>query len=312
MITLEKLAGYNNEDVLIDKVAEAMDFMAENGLDPIGGLTALMNVDAEGNVADEKVASELNKLAEEQIDALSQVAEYLAGEDPSEIAKVALEINDEAYVLDKVAEAADYLAANGIDPEDALIIASSVDANGYFTDEKVASEVAEAGYTDYDFDKIAEAIEYLSDNDIGLDEAYTAVALLKEAAPSEAEVQGADRALRAMGTAIKRRIKGAWSSYKAALMGKGRDKIEKRLETAKHNYNELANKKFDDSIAKNPKIMQKLKENRGKQLAKAKSSIKAHEKLLSRNRMAQAKAIGGTAIVGGGAGYYGYKKLKNS
>lgn len=181
MMTLEKLAGYEQENNLFDKVAEAMDFLAENGIDPIGGFTALVNIDAEGNIVDEKVAGELDKLAEEQIEALSKVAEHLQGEDPSEVAAAALEINDEAQKIEKVAEVMDYLESNNIDPEGALIIAANVNEEGQFTDEKVASAVAEDGFTDADFEKIAEAIDYLSGNGIDLESAYNSMALIKEA-----------------------------------------------------------------------------------------------------------------------------------
>ena len=81
-------------DYTIDKVAEAMDFLEANGIDAIGGLTALYNIDEAGNVLDEKVASELNALEDYQLDALAKVAEYLYDEDPADVASVALELNN--------------------------------------------------------------------------------------------------------------------------------------------------------------------------------------------------------------------------
>ena len=228
MITLEKIAGYQDEANLYDKVAEAMDFMEENYIDPIGGLTALMNVDAYGEPADEKVASELSKLAEEQIDALNQVAEYLGDENPEDIAKVALDIQDNAIVIEKVAEAMDYLDANGIDPESALIIAANVTPEGQFADEKVANEVAFAGFTDEDFTKIAEAIDFLAENEIDLEEAYGAMALLKEAGIREG-VEEAGRVIRDKAGKAGKAIKDAAKTYRDALFAKGRADVKARL-----------------------------------------------------------------------------------
>ena len=305
MITLEKLAGQNEEMQLLDKVAEAMDYLEANGIDPIGGLTALMNIDADGNVLDEKVASELDKLAEEQIDALSKVAEYLAGEEPSEIAKIALEINENAQKIEKVAEAMDYLEANGIDPESAFIIAANVTEDGTFADEKVASEVAEAGFEDADFDKIAEAIEYLGENGISLEDAIATAEFLKEAAPSEELVRAGDKAISALGTALKRRVKGMVNSYKAALTGKGASKVKERIKKLE----EAA--KSADKMRKNPMIKNKDKVN--KIYGSRKKALESAKQSLKQIRVRQAKAIGGTALgVGalGGAGYLATKKDK--
>ena len=92
MITLEKLAGYEPEASVLDKVAEAMDYLEEAGIDPIGGLTAIYNIDEEGYAIDERVASELNTLEDYQLEALENVASYLADEDPAEVAALALEL----------------------------------------------------------------------------------------------------------------------------------------------------------------------------------------------------------------------------
>jgi len=92
MITLEKLAGYEPMEDTLDKVAEAMDYLEEAGIDAIGGLTAIYNVDEYGYALDERVASELSMLDDYQLEALENVAAYLADEDPSEVAEIALEL----------------------------------------------------------------------------------------------------------------------------------------------------------------------------------------------------------------------------
>ena len=302
MLTLEKIAGYQDDLNTYDKVAEAMDFMEENNIDPIGGLTALMNVDENGQTADEKVASELNSLGADQIDALSQVADYLGDEDPETLAKVALDINDNAMVIEKVAEAMDYLDANGIEPESALIIAANVTPEGQFADEKVANDVIASGFTDADFTKIAEAIDYLSENEIGLDEAYEAMGLLKEAAPSEAEVQGADRFMSSMGKAIKRRVKGAWNGYKAAITGKGRDKIRNRISATEDDIAKAENKRQRWGKLGNKKRAYEL----GQQQKKLKGNIVRDNDSIKQINLRQAKAIGGTALGAAGVGGAGY------
>lgn len=185
MLTLEKIAGYDSGYDLVDKVAEAMDYLEENGIDPIGGLTALMNIDPEGRPLDEKVANEINQLSPAEIQVLNEVGQFLAGEDPQEIAKVALELDAQADVVEKVAEAMDYLEANGIEPEAALIIAANVTPEGYIADPQIEEKVAAEGFTDYDFQKIAEAVDFLAQNGISLDEAYQTMALIKEAAAGE-------------------------------------------------------------------------------------------------------------------------------
>ena len=305
MLTLEKIAGYEPMDSVVEKVAEAMDYLEANGIDPIGGLTALMNIDPEGNPLDEKVASELQTLTPEELQVLNEVGEYLAGEDPQEIAKVALELEDEASKIEKVAEAMDYLEANGIDPEGALIIAANVTPEGTFADPEVEEKVAAEGFTDEDFMKIAEAVDYLAQNGIDLDEAYNTMALIKEAAPSENDVRAADRLLRAVGTAAKRRIKGAWHSYLAALKGKGAKVVKERVQDLEKSVNTLENIR-NNGVVKNKDAFNKLYGQRKKQLQAATRSLRAI-------RMRQAKAIGGTALglgaVGGGA-YLATRKNK--
>ena len=282
MITLEKLAGYT-DNVVIDKVAEAMDYLEANGIDPIGGLTALMNVDEEGNPTDEKVASELNKLAAQQINILSEVAEYLADENPEEIAKVALDINQNAMMIDKVAETMDYLEANGIDPKSALIIAANVTPEGTFTDEKVASEVAEAGFTNEDFTKIAEAIEYLGENGVNLEDAIATASFLKEAGISEMTGNALGK-IKGLGVSALSKAKGLGKNYKDAITGAGAKEIKKII------------KSMEAAGAPGAK----------RELAKGKGMLRSI-------RARQAKAIGGTALgVGavGGAGYLATKKKK--
>ena len=67
-------------------------------------------------------------------------------------------------MIDKLAEVItetfEWLQNNGIHPVDAMLTASAVDVDGNIVNEKIANE-ATAMYTEEDFDKIAEAVEYL-------------------------------------------------------------------------------------------------------------------------------------------------------
>lgn len=316
MVTLEKIAGYDNSADLVDKIAEAMDFLEANNVDAIGGLTALMNVDEYGNTADEKVASELSYLDGQQIEALNQTADYLAGEDPEAIAKIALDLNDEASVMDKVAETMDYLDAYGIDPESAFVIAANVTPEGNIVDEKVASDIVAGGFTDADFEKIAEAIEYLGANNIGFDEAFDTMAFIKEAAPSAENLEAADNLLSSVGGAIKRRVKGAWNGYKAAITGKGIDKVQARIDGRADKL-----KKINETVDRTSHV----KSGYGTQGGTAN---KAHSKSLAiKNRLdaanaadleainqikgKQLKTIAGTALGAGALGAGAYYKVKN-
>jgi len=72
---------------------------------------------------------------------------------------IANEETDE-MLLSKVAEAMDYMESNGIDPMDALIIASNVTPEGDL-DEKIASEAVAMGYNGNHMDIIAESLSYI-------------------------------------------------------------------------------------------------------------------------------------------------------
>jgi len=275
MVTLEKLAGYQNEDILMDKVAEAMDYLAANGVDPLDGLTALVNIDGEGNVLDEKVASYIDELAEEQINALSQVGQSLSDEDPSEIAKVALDLQDEAEKIAAVAEAMDYLEANGIDPESAFIIAANVTPDGQFADEKVAYDVAEAGFNDYDFDKIAEAIEYLGENGVDLGDAIATAEILKEAAGGSGVIG-----------AVGKKARAGWENVKEVA-----GKYWNTLKGTEANRLKESMKGFSDA-------------------GKKTESYKNLRKQYLQERGKQVAAIAGTGAAVGGAGYGAYRLHK--
>jgi hypothetical protein len=78
----------------LDKIAEAMDYLDANGIDPVGGMYLLANTDVNGNVLDEKVASVANyELDGHQSAALVEVAQYLGGVD-GEMVKVAMELEE--------------------------------------------------------------------------------------------------------------------------------------------------------------------------------------------------------------------------
>jgi len=292
MITLEKLAGFQEEDLVLDKVAEAMDFLEANGVPAIDGLTALVNIDGEGMVADEKVAGYVENLDAYQIDALAKVAEYLGDEDPSEVAAAALEVADEAENILKVAEAMDYLEANGIDSTAGFIIAGNVTPEGYFADEKVASTVIEDGFTDADFDKIAEAVEFLGENGISLDEAVLSSEILKEAGFGDTMSR------------LGRRARGTLRSYVGALTGRGsaaaketRDALEEKVRSLKATVN-------------NPDVNKMHKTIVGRSIPENERALAEANAKLKRIRTRQAKAIAGTAAAGA-AGVYGYHKLRN-
>ena len=79
---------------MIEKIAEAMDYLEAYGIDPVGGMILLANTDANGNVVDEKVASVADyELDGAQSAALVEVAQYLGGVN-DEIVKVAMELDE--------------------------------------------------------------------------------------------------------------------------------------------------------------------------------------------------------------------------
>jgi len=322
MANLLKLAGYQTED-MIEKVAEAMDYLEAYGVDPIGGLVTLALTDEQGNVLNEKVASVVeNELTPEQSAALVEVAEFLGGVDEDMI-KVAEEISAGAEdLMDKVAEYAIYVEEAGMPFEDAMVLASSIYDDGS-VDEKVASEAVALGYTDEHLEfaeKVAEAI--YAETGLLPEEA---LALIKEAKISENEVRLADRVIGAAGKAIKRRVKGAWNSYKSALTGKGADKVKSRLsketnnlEAAKkvmYNRAKLLTGEQDGTAAfkklretgrdKKDPLIRKFQE---KYHAKLKD-VENTKKSLKNIRKRQALAIGGTAAGVGTVGYGAYKAV---
>jgi len=336
MANLLKLAGYQSED-MIEKIAEAMDYLEENGVDPIGGFVTLALTDEEGNVLDEKVASVVeSELTPEQSAALVEVAEFLGGVDEDMI-KVAEEISaGAADLMDKVAEYAAYVEEAGMPFEDAMVLASSIYEDGS-VDEKVASEAVALGYTDEHLEfaeKVAEAI--YAETGLVPEEALE---VAKEAASIKDMVDNTVEGAKKLYTGdIKNMAKRAWGSYKAAITGKGADKVSKRLRYAElrsQAAKNLASKTrqkgqeaYERMVERAKGLRDKEKRSEASSLAgkaqykyeqKAKRySTKAREaekrmedykKSLGRIRKRQALAIGGTAAGAGAVGYGAYKAV---
>jgi len=330
MLTLTKLAGYDQYN-LEDKVAEAMDYMESHGIDAIGGLTLLANTDANLNIVDEKVAAiaeaELNP---EQANVLAEVAEYLGGVD-EKVASIALEISANAEnLIEKVAEYAAYVEEAGMPFEDAMILASASTEDG--VDEKVANEAIAVGYTDEHLEfseKVAQAMY----EDLGItpDEALV---IAKEAASIKGFVDSAVKKSKEIYEGdLKNMGKRAWGSYKAAITGKGADKVKKRIESTKairekaiqraNEEREKGKKAYDDMVGmgkSNPKKASALgskaqyrhEQEAKKHTAAAKrleESTKKAEKSLKSIKRRQAYAIGGTAAGAGTLGYGAYRGL---
>jgi len=96
---------------------------------------------------------------EEDVDAVLNVIEKQAME--AGVINEPVEVTfNENTPLNKVAEAMDYLEANGINPVDAITIAANVTPEGNI-DEKIAEEIVAVGYTGEHMEKIAEAIAYM-------------------------------------------------------------------------------------------------------------------------------------------------------
>jgi len=132
----------------LDKIAEAMDYLESNNIDPVGGMYLLANTDANGNVLDEKVASVADyELDGTQSAALVEVAQYLGGVD-GEMVKVATELDAQAEFMKEAVASYGLVALDaGMDARDAFTLAASVTPNGS-VDEKIASEAVALGYTD--------------------------------------------------------------------------------------------------------------------------------------------------------------------
>jgi len=75
-------------------------------------------------------------------------------------------------LVEKIAEAMDYLDEAGINPIDGLFIGANLGEDNLIADEKIASEAAEAGFEVEDLQKIAEVAEYLG----GIDENILGIA----------------------------------------------------------------------------------------------------------------------------------------
>jgi len=115
---------------------------------------------ASGEMTPEEVVAYANELGmtKEDVDFIYAQIEKQA-EEAGIIEPEANEYDED--LTDKVAEAMDYLDANGIDPISGLIIAANVNEEGLIADEKVAEEAVEAGFTEEDLTKIAEVVDFL-------------------------------------------------------------------------------------------------------------------------------------------------------
>jgi len=294
MLTLEKLAGYNPEEELTDKIATVLDAAQEVGFEePLDVVTVLANSEINDNgvnILDEKVASFTDGLTQEQADLIVEAGEFLAGEPLDKVASISLDLQANAESLIKVAEAMDYLEENNIDADSALLIAASAVDDYEF--DKIASEAVNSGFTDYDFDKIAEVSEYLGGVDMSVLEAAD---MVKEAAD-------AGETLGVLGK-MKSKLSGAWNStkgyagsYKNALMGQGAGDLKKSI-------------KADEEA-----LAQAMKDGGNEaKLNEYKTNIDANKKALKDIRMSQGKAIAGTGLAAGaigGAGAYAYNKRR--
>ena len=202
---------------MIEKIAEAMDYLEAHGIDPIGGMVLLANTDEKGNVVDEKIASVADKeLNGEQSAALVEVAQYLGGVN-DEIVKVAAEIDAEAESMkEAVASYAITSLEAGMDPMDAFILAGSITPEGS-VDEKVASEAVAAGYTDEHLlfaDKLAG--DLYAETGITPEEA---IAVLQELDKEAAKENGEDEEgkIKKLFESAKQKGSAAWDAYKNAL-----------------------------------------------------------------------------------------------
>jgi hypothetical protein len=338
MITLTKLAGYENDD-LEEKVAEAMDYMESYGIDAIGGLTLLANTDGNLNIVDEKVAAIAEaELTEEQADVLAKVAEYLGGVD-EEVATVALDIADNAnFLVEKVAAYAAEVEEAGMPFEDTMVLANA--STEYGIDEKVANEAIAAGYTDEHLEFSERVAQEIYD-DLGIlpEEALT---IYKEAATLWDGVKGVGKGVykafttdhRDAGEAIKKGLK----SYKETLTGKNVRRAESASNAAARKK-EAVNKGLARNKKKYKKALEELKKNKkaGKignwfynhkekklkndfinkqkeigQYAKGTNElVRNREDKIKTERLKTLGARGATGAALGYAGYKGYQATKN-
>jgi len=71
-----------------EKVAEALDYLAQNGIDPIAAIDVVLNTDEEGNVIDEKVAAYANALSDEELAKIAEAIDYMGGLDEESLAMI--------------------------------------------------------------------------------------------------------------------------------------------------------------------------------------------------------------------------------
>ena len=70
-----------------EKVAQAITLLRNAGVDPKEGFEIALNVDENGNIADEKVASVMAKYNEAQLDKIAEAIELIGGEITPEVAR---------------------------------------------------------------------------------------------------------------------------------------------------------------------------------------------------------------------------------
>jgi len=71
-----------------EKVAEALDYLAQNGIDPAAAIDIVLNTDEEGNVVDEKVAAYANALSDEDLVKIAEAIDYMGGLDEESLSMI--------------------------------------------------------------------------------------------------------------------------------------------------------------------------------------------------------------------------------
>ena len=180
------------------------------------------------------ILTQLDKQAEE------------AGIEGFEAEEAGIIADDETW--EKIAEVHEYLEDAGLDAMSALDFA--VDMMNAEDDE--ASEKVAAEYEDIEdeaFDKIAEAIDYLSDTEGAYDlmESYDKEA--KSIVQNVGEFLSKDR--RTIKDTVKQTAKKGWEGYKKAIKGEGKKGLRKKISEGKTNISK--GNELKDTAAKGHK-----------------------------------------------------------
>jgi len=164
-VTADDLVAYHN--LVYGNIFTGKNLLktaSENPESKIIAIGTAFDKVASGEMTPEEVVAYANELGmtKEDVDFIYAQIEKQAQE--AGVIESESNENDEE-LTDKVAEAMDFLDANGIDPISGLIIAANVNEEGLIADEKVAEEAVEAGFTEEDLTKIAEVVEFLGSVD---------------------------------------------------------------------------------------------------------------------------------------------------